>query len=48
MHCCWKTVGLTAAAFGLGLLLASLLPSCILLPVSSVLLIAVGVVIHLR
>ncbi|HIV67547.1 MAG TPA: hypothetical protein IAA32_01620 [Candidatus Butyricicoccus stercorigallinarum] len=43
----WKSFGLTAAAFGLGLLLAALLPPCLLVPVASVLLIAVGVVIHL-
>ena len=48
MACCWKTFGLTAAAFGLGLLLATLLPPCILVPVASILLIAVGTVIHLR
>ncbi|MDD6987623.1 MAG: hypothetical protein SPE16_02550 [Butyricicoccus porcorum] len=48
MACCWKTFGLTAAAFGLGLLLATLLPPCILVPVASILLIAVGVVFHLR
>ncbi len=30
MICCWKTFGLTAAAFGLGLLLASLLPPYLL------------------
>lgn len=48
MHCCWKTFGLTAAAFGLGLLLATLLPPVILVPVSSLMLIAVGAVIHLR
>lgn len=48
MNCCWRTIGLTAAAFGLGLLLASLLPPCILVPVSSILLVAVGVIIHFR
>lgn len=48
MCCCWKTVGLTAAAFGLGLLFATLLPPCVLVPFSSILLIVVGVVIHLR
>ncbi len=48
MACCSKTVGMTAAAFGLGLLLATLLPSSILVPISSVPLIAVGAVIYLH
>ena len=48
MSYCWKIAGLTAAAFGLGLLLATLLPPCILVPLASLLLIAVGIIIHLR
>ena len=48
MICCWKTFGLLSAAFGLGILLEVLLPACILVPVSAMVLIAVGVVIHLH
>ncbi|MCD8357354.1 MAG: hypothetical protein LUE11_12410 [Clostridia bacterium] len=48
MICCWKTFGLIAAAFGLGILLATMLPACILVPVSSLVLIAIGVTIHLH
>ena len=44
MVCCWRVFGL--AAFGLGLLLAQLLPACLLLPIATVLLIAAGIVVH--
>ena len=46
MVCCWRVFGLAAAAFGLGLLLAQLLPACLLLPIATVLLIAAGIVVH--
>ena len=48
MICRGKTFGLLSAAFGLGILLAVLLPACILVPVSALVLIAVGVIIHLH
>lgn len=48
MICCWKTFGLLSAAFGLGILLAVLLPAFILVPVSAMVLIAVGIIIHLH
>ncbi len=47
MFCC-NCFGLAAAAFGLGLLLASLLPSCILVPLASIVLIAGGLILHVR
>ncbi len=46
MVCCWKVFGLAAAAFGLGLLLAELLPACLLLPIATILLIAAGIIVH--
>ena len=46
MVCCWRVFGLAAAAFGLGLLLAQLLPAGLLLPIATVLLIAAGIVVH--
>ena len=46
MVCCWCVFGLSAAAFGLGFLLAQLLPACLLLPIATVLLIAAGIVVH--
>lgn len=45
MVCCWRVFGLAAAA-RLGLLLAQLLPACLLLPIATVLLIAAGIVVH--
>ncbi|MDO4174769.1 MAG: hypothetical protein Q4D42_08385 [Eubacteriales bacterium] len=48
MICCWKTFGLVAAAFGLGILLATMLPACILVPVSALVLIAIGIAVHLN
>ena len=48
MICCWKTFGLLSAAFGLVILLAVLLPAFILVPVSAMVLIAVGIIIHLH
>lgn len=43
MMCCkWSQFGWMAAAFGAGILAASLLPAALLLPLSAVILIAAG------
>lgn len=47
--CCskWSILGLTAAGFGAGVLLACLLPLSILVPLSAVLLVVAGVALIL-
>ncbi len=44
MMCCkWNQIGWIAAAFGVGILAASLLPAALLIPLSAVILIAAGI-----
>lgn len=43
--CCRGQIGLTAAAFGLGLLLSALLPSCIVVIVAAIILTAGGILL---
>ncbi|MGN1014482.1 MAG: hypothetical protein ACI4PM_03880 [Butyricicoccus sp.] len=47
MCCKWNLVGLVAAAFGIGILVATLFPPCILVPLSAVILIAAGIALIL-
>ncbi|MDO5547070.1 MAG: hypothetical protein Q4F79_01130 [Eubacteriales bacterium] len=47
MCCKWNVIGLTAAAFGIGVLFASLFPPALLVPCSAVILVVASITLIL-
>jgi hypothetical protein len=47
MCCKWSSIGLAAASFGLGVLLSSLFPATVIVPLSATILVVAGITLIL-